>query len=661
MITKSATLSNDSRYYITLELEETNINIDTNKSDIRYVFSITKKSGTGYYNDNPRNPVVIVIDGETVVNQKIVYDFRGGSPKTVVFFSGVKEGIEHNSDGTKKINFSASFEDVSNQKGTAYVSGEYILKTIARATNFNNEIRSIGENNPIILRPNSDLFTHSLYVEIGNKKGYINSIGVIQEGEYKLHGKSVPLNITSDYYSYFSENSKIGIMRLTTYNNGVQVGNKVEKELKINVNSGKPSYTLVSFEDLNTDVASLTGSNKRFISGYSNIKFDFTFRASEVEEDINSRITNVTLNDKEIIGNTITLDKITSEVYNNLKLVIENSRGIKEEYILNIDYNDLIKETDIIEYMKPTAKAKFYRENQTSDQVKLDYEFTMFEGKYSDLDNAVVNEASVKTYYREAGESEWKYVEDINSSAGSGDFEDGKLLGLSYSYQNSYEFKFEVKDKMCDVLGLDSIFVVQTVTAGLPNFSIGEGWFQHHTEVYDKNGKKLSGGFDLDSIYPKGSIYMTVNPEVKPKEIFGGEWKKIEGKFLLGASTDTEVGKTGGSSTHTHSYSHTHNVPGQGHSHGLGSAWAYISIYAKQVFINKRSGVPAWWDTYQMTGSSYGTGGTGSSNSTATNLGGSTDWSTPGAVTTNSQSVSETGSASNMPPYLAVYMWQRTE
>lgn len=164
---------------------------------------------------------------------------------------------------------------------------------------------------------------------------------------------------------------------------------------------------------------------------------------------------------------------------------------------------------------------------------------------------------------------------------------------------------------------------------------------------------------DFDSIYPIGSIYMTT-VNVNPTSLFGGAWEQIEDKFLLSSGNKYQAGSTGGSETHTHNYSHTHQVPGQGHSHGLGSGWAYISLYAKQVFCRKRSGLGTWWDTYQMTGSSYGVSGTGSSNTTATELGGSTDWTTPGEVTTSSQNTSTTSEAQSLPPYLVVYMWRRT-
>ena len=49
----------------------------------------------------------------------------------------------------------------------------------------------------------------------------------------------------------------------------------------------------------------------------------------------------------------------------------------------------------------------------------------------------------------------------------------------------------------------------------------------------------------FDVVYPIGSIYMSVN-NVNPATLFGGTWEKIEGKFLLGASSGHSLGETGG-------------------------------------------------------------------------------------------------------------------
>ena len=55
-------------------------------------------------------------------------------------------------------------------------------------------------------------------------------------------------------------------------------------------------------------------------------------------------------------------------------------------------------------------------------------------------------------------------------------------------------------------------------------------------EAWHTTGENLH----LDLVYPVGSIYMSVN-NVNPKNLFGGEWEKIEGRFLLGSGTSPET------------------------------------------------------------------------------------------------------------------------
>lgn len=51
----------------------------------------------------------------------------------------------------------------------------------------------------------------------------------------------------------------------------------------------------------------------------------------------------------------------------------------------------------------------------------------------------------------------------------------------------------------------------------------------------------------LLSSYPVGSIYQSVNT-TSPASLFGGSWEKIEGRFLLGSSSEYDIGDTGGAS-----------------------------------------------------------------------------------------------------------------
>lgn len=143
----------------------------------------------------------------------------------------------------------------------------------------------------------------------------------------------------------------------------------------------------------------------------------------------------------------------------------------------------------------------------------------------------------------------------------------------------------------------------------------------------------------LDRTYPIGSIYMSVN-STEPSTLFGGTWERLQGRFLIGAGTnqginsngeygdlgrgdpDFKGGETGGEYWHQLTINempeHTHGIKSNS-TDGNGD-W---------ILQDHRSSVKLEDLSWQHSG----------------------------------RGISYTGGGqkhSNMPPYLAVYMWKRT-
>lgn len=133
---------------------------------------------------------------------------------------------------------------------------------------------------------------------------------------------------------------------------------------------------------------------------------------------------------------------------------------------------------------------------------------------------------------------------------------------------------------------------------------------------------------DLDTIYPIGSIYMSING-TNPKEYYGGEWEQIEDRFLLACGTKHSNGSTGGEEKHTLTVnempSHTH-IQNQ-HRHELNRNF------------------------------SDGSGGTTSAYITTADRKTSTKYTT--YTTATNQNTGGGQAHNNMPPFLAVYVWVR--
>ena len=137
--------------------------------------------------------------------------------------------------------------------------------------------------------------------------------------------------------------------------------------------------------------------------------------------------------------------------------------------------------------------------------------------------------------------------------------------------------------------------------------------------IYSRAFSSFAKDMVLETVYPIGSIYMSVN-NVSPAKLFGGTWETIQGKFLLGANSSTyKAGSTGGEAAHTLTNNempnHQHSIwfPNSG---GEQSAEiGYPEAGSKNTY-------------YAEASKTSGAGGGAAHN--------------------------------NMPPYLAVYIWKRT-
>lgn len=135
-------------------------------------------------------------------------------------------------------------------------------------------------------------------------------------------------------------------------------------------------------------------------------------------------------------------------------------------------------------------------------------------------------------------------------------------------------------------------------------------------------------------VYPVGAIYMSANA-VSPQDLFGGTWVQIENRFLLSAGSSYTAGATGGEAAHKLVANEIPKMSGT------------IRVYNDYNLNNtSATGVINGVFSYDEA-ESYGT----SSNLAA----GSSD-----ACRNVKFNFGGDAAHNNMPPYLVVYMWERT-
>ena len=154
-------------------------------------------------------------------------------------------------------------------------------------------------------------------------------------------------------------------------------------------------------------------------------------------------------------------------------------------------------------------------------------------------------------------------------------------------------------------------------------------------------------------LYPVGSIYMSVNA-VNPSTLFGGTWEQIKDTFLLAAGNTYTANSTGGQVSHSHATSdHTLTVEEiPQHNHGFLDFWNTA---------NGASGTKRHAPALNGDGSGFASGDANNRGQTA---GVTVSQSNRTIRTGNSigqpHTHGNTDEVSNMPPYLAVYVWKRT-
>ena len=206
----------------------------------------------------------------------------------------------------------------------------------------------------------------------------------------------------------------------------------------------------------------------------------------------------------------------------------------------------------------------------------------------------------------------------------------------------------------------------------------------------------------VDLIYPVGAVYLST-AQTSPAALFGGTWQRIEDRFLLAAGSDYAAGDTGGSArqhlmpenlpSHSHEYSKAGTeterttlsaaqLPAHSHYYQKSDSVTgstrltvnQIPAHTHDVVVKNTSGTSVAIATASSASglgkSGYTTetgGGQGHTHTVGTHEA-STENEGSGighahSITSASSQTGATGggvSFSNMPPYLAVYVWRRT-
>lgn len=451
MATFTKKLSNDNRYSITLVVNEQSTSISNNTSTISYTLTATKSSGGGYWTASKTNPVKVKINGNTLVDKNVAYDFRDSTPQTITLATGTTT-IQHEVDGTKTISCSGYFKDNSNSLGSATASGSLKLTDIPRLSyaRLSNDNVDLGTEITIYIEKVNNEYTHTLSYIFGNATGTIGT-NISDSTTW-----TPSLNLANQIPSSTSSG---GIIKCETY-----LGNELIGYVNTLITLNVPSSIIpnVVFTDISEagDVPSSWVSNGNHVYVKTKSKVALTlFGNSYYGATISSY--KISYYGGELLTNTLTTNFITTSGNITFTGQATDTRNRT---------NNITNTINVVDYNPPTLSVFEIQRCDTNGNIDNNGNYCLitYTGSISSCLNQNTPNAVYKIGYKIQGTENYTYITlatNTNSYSESGMLytdgiypaNRGSGTKLQLPATNTYDIEFFVKDYFSETKNYQTI------------------------------------------------------------------------------------------------------------------------------------------------------------------------------------------------------------
>ena len=544
------------KYSLLLDVSEKSYSIENNTSQVEWWVGI--RSNTAYHNHYGLSETYVVNINGTVVHNA-VHTPTVNSGATVWVASGTTT-VSHNTDGSKSISVSASFNNADRGTylpTTGSCSGSLKLTTIPRATTPSIDKPSLDCGGAIKVSGTSasSNFSHKVYVTWNGTK---TQIGTIDSGTTT---PSFSYTIPTDWEKNIPDStSGIATFTLETISGSTSVGSK-SVNATIKVRSGVvPSIGTVSISDTNSICAGIG----QYVQSQSKLKFSIATSGNQ-----GSTITSVStkFNGQTYSGSTFTTQAIQNSGTLSYTITVTDSRGRTATKSGSVS---------VTAYNPPSltnVSAKRANSGYAVDESSGTYALLHFKVGFTSLTGK--NVTSFYIQYRASGASSWT---KINSWDNNYTLEqDYKAGNLFTSTTTTYEIAFGVKDKFMSDYSWQIVTVTPTYTlinfgkdgksltffgqdcnnanqltvkgdlvsnkykfsSVIKNTSSTHVLVENGNEIQYRDWNELVNSIK-SAMYPVGSVYITYN-NVNPGTFLGGTWERFgQGRTLVGEGTGND-------------------------------------------------------------------------------------------------------------------------
>lgn len=372
--------------------------------------------------------------------------------------------INHDADGGKTITIKGS---VTGPAGTSMEgrvtsgSKSVALDTIPRASSITATNANIGSKTTISISRAASSFTHTLTYAFEGLTGTIAT---------KTTGTSIQWTVPTSFYAKIP-NDPSGKCTITcdTYSGSTKIGTATATFTATAAKSVSAPTVSVVAVDTNTDIIALTGSNKRIVKGFSDVKVTTTATAKN-SASISSVA--VTCGTAKKTGTSVTFTDAESAT---IEAIATDSRG----YSTSATASGLT----LVNYIVPTIVETISRESPTSDTVNISVKGKWFNGNFG----AVANTLRVQVKYKPKSQSAYadsdKFVDMEVKPSGNAYTATLSISGLDYTQAYSIRIRASDAIHVYDGPLAEPIYRNTEISKGLPVFDWGEDDFQFNVPV----------------------------------------------------------------------------------------------------------------------------------------------------------------------------------
>lgn len=398
---------------------------------------------------------------DTVAQNITIDSFNFGSSKRILL-GQVSADIVHNSDGNKTAYASFKWVSGHSRVGTIIGSASKVLTTIPRTSSVSCSSFNIGDATTIVISRASDSFTHTVTWAFGNASGTIAT-----KTSATTIGATIPAS--SLYAQIPNAKSGVGTITCQTYSGDTLIGTSTCNFTAYAKESECIPTVSASIVDTNDTTISLTGSNTKFIKGFSNAKVTISATAKN-SASISSYLTSC--GDGRTSSTAVTQFNNINSKYISVKAT--DSRG----YSKSVDYT-----LDWIEYIRLAfTSITVKRTESTADKANMTIKGNYFNNSFGNVSNSLV----LKYRYKE-GTGEYTDWTTLTPTITDNTFTYTELLE-NLDHNKEYTFEFMIDDQLMTVYS-DPV----VLTKGIPVLRVGK-------DYVDINGDKAITEKQLNNI-----------------------------------------------------------------------------------------------------------------------------------------------------------------